>query len=171
MVTATAASYIMTEMLHRPATEYGLWFFAFPLGYFSGNFVSSRVGSRARVETMVLVGSILSLASAIVLCVWLGMGVVTPLSVFAPGFFITFAQGIALPYGQAGAMAIEPRLAGTASGIGVCLQNLFGAFTTQAYGLLADGTVWPLIISCGVSSALMMVFGAIPWLLRERDKN
>ena len=169
MVTATAASFIMTEMLQRPATEYGLWFFAFPAGYFAGNFLSSRVGARARIETMVLIGSILSLASAAALCVLLGAGVVTPLSVFAPGFFLTFSQGVSLPYGQAGAMGVEPRLAGTASGIGVCLQNLFGATTTQAYGLLADGTVWPLIITCGASSVLMMIFGVIPWLMRERD--
>ena len=169
MVTATAASFIMTEMLHRPATEYGLWFFAFPAGYFAGNFLSSRVGGRARTETMVLVGSILSLASATALCLLLGAGVVTPFSVFVPGFFLTFSQGVSLPYGQAGAMAIEPRLAGTASGIGVCLQNLFGATTTQVYGLLADGTVWPLIITCGASSVLMMIFGVIPWLMRERD--
>jgi len=171
MVTASAASFIMKETLHRPAAEYGYWFLAFPAGYFFGNFVSSRVGSRARIETMVLIGSILSLASAVVLCVLLAADVVTPLSVFGPGFLITFAQGIALPYGQAGAMAIEPRLAGTASGVGVCLQNLFGAMTTQTYGLLADGTVWPLIITCGASSALMMVFGVIPWLLRDKDKN
>ena len=171
MVTAAAASFIMKEMLDRPAAEYGVWFFAFPAGYFVGNFISSRVGSRASIETMVLIGSILSLASAAALCVLLGAGVVTPLSVFVPGFFITFAQGIALPYGQAGAMAIEPRLAGTASGIGVCLQNLFGAMTTQAYGLLADGTVWPLIITCGASSVLMMGFGMIPWLMRDKQKN
>ena len=171
MVTATAASFIMTEMLHRPATEYGLWFIAFPAGYFSGNFVSSRMGGRARIETMVLAGSLLSFASALLLCVLLGVGIVTPLAVFGPGFLITFSQGIALPFGQAGAMAIEPRLAGTASGVGVCLQNLCGALSTQAYGLLADGTVWPLIISCGASSALMLVFGAIPWSMRERDND
>ena len=171
MVTATAASFIMTETLHRPATEYGLWFIAFPAGYFSGNFVSSRMGGRARIETMVLAGSLLSFASALLLCVLLGAGIVTPLAVFGPGFLITFSQGIALPFGQAGAMAIEPRLAGTASGVGVCLQNLCGALSTQAYGLLADGTVWPLIICCGASSALMMVFGAIPWSMRERDND
>jgi molybdate transport system permease protein len=59
MVTATAASFIMKETLHRPAAEYGFWFLTFPAGYFFGNFVSSRVGSRARIETMVLIGSIL----------------------------------------------------------------------------------------------------------------
>ena len=120
---------------------------------------------------MVLIGSLLSIVSAMLLCILLGSGVVTPLAVFGPGFFLTFSQGISLPYGQAGAMAIEPRLAGTASGIGVCLQNLCGALSTQAYGWLADGTVWPLIISCGAASVLMMFFGSIPWLMRERHTN
>ena len=103
------------------------------------------------------------------MCMLLAIGIVTPLSVFVPGFFITFSQGIALPYGQAGAMAVDPKLAGTASGIGVCLQNLLGAFSTQAYGLLADGSVWPLVETCGAASVLMMAFGIIPWWLRARD--
>ena len=61
---------------------------------------------------------------------------------FLPGFFITFAQGIALPYGQSGAMAVNPKLAGTASGIGACTQNLIGAAMVQLYGFFSDGTVW-----------------------------
>ena len=169
MVTAAAASFIMKEMLNRPATEYGLWFMAFPVGFFLGNFVSSRIGSRARIENMVLIGTILSLVSAGALCLLLGLGIVTPLSVFIPGLMITFSQGIALPYGQAGALAVEPKYAGTASGIGVCMQNLCGFLTTQAYGLLADGTVWPLIITCGTSSIIMMGFGVIPWLMARNQ--
>ena len=39
----------------------------------------------------------------------------SPLVLFIPGFFITMAQGLALPFGQAAAMAVNPRLAGTAS--------------------------------------------------------
>ena len=149
MVTASAASFIMKEMLGRPSAEYGIWFLAFPFGFFFGNFVSSRLGRQATIETMVLIGSILSLLAAGVMCVFLAAGIVTPAAVFVPGFFITFAQGIALPYAQSGAMAVDPRLAGTASGIGVCLQNLFGAFATQAYGLLADGSIWPLVEGTG----------------------
>ena len=170
MATATAASFIMKETLGRPAAEYGLWFFAFPAGFFVGNFVSSRVGARAVTENMVLIGSILSLAAAAVMCALLLAGHVSPLTLFVPGFFITFAQGIALPYGQAGAMAVDPRLAGTASGVGVCMQNLLGATSTQVHGLLADGTVWPLVITCGASSLLMMVFGAIPFWLRHKGR-
>jgi DHA1 family bicyclomycin/chloramphenicol resistance-like MFS transporter len=171
MVTAAAASFIMKEMLDRPASEYGLWFTAFPIGFFLGNFVSSRLGSRAKIEDMVLIGSVLSLAAAAVMCVLLAVGLVSPLSVFLPGLMITFAQGLSLPYSQAGAMGVDPRLAGTASGIGVCLQNLCGFLTTQAYGMMADGTVWPLIITCGTSSLIMMGFGLVPWWLRQRAQQ
>ena len=57
----------------------------------------------------------------------LSSGLVVPLAFFLPGFFITMAQGIAMPYAQAAAMAEIPRLAGTAAGIGVFLQHLCAA--------------------------------------------
>jgi hypothetical protein len=49
------------------------------------------------------------------------------------------------------------------------MQNLCAFLTTQAYGLLADGTVWPLIITCGTSSIIMMGFGIIPWLMARKQ--
>ena len=46
----------MTELLHRPATEFGLYFLLFPVGFFSGNLISTRIGNRLSIETMVLPG-------------------------------------------------------------------------------------------------------------------
>ena len=163
LVTASGASFLMKEVLHRPAAEYGLWFLTFPVGFFCGNFVSSRVGRRAQIEQMVFLGSLLAMATVTALSLLLVSGYVTPLVIFGSGFFITFAQGIALPYGQAGAMAVNPKLAGTASGIGACMQNLLAALFVQIYGWLADGTVWPLVIVAGVSTFLGVVCGYLPW--------
>ena len=75
----------------------------------------------------------------------------TPLTFFLPGTFITMSQGIAMPYAQVGAMAEMPRFAGTAAGVGVFMQNFFAAVFAQLYGLLADGTPWPMaaIALCG----------------------
>ena len=42
MVMASAAASLMTELLHRPATEFGLYFLLFPMGFFTGNFISTR---------------------------------------------------------------------------------------------------------------------------------
>ena len=37
MVMASASASLMTELLHRPATEFGLYFVMFPIGFFTGN--------------------------------------------------------------------------------------------------------------------------------------
>ena len=58
MVMASASASLMTELLHRPATEFGLYFLLFPIGFFTGNFISTRIGNRASTETMILAGSI-----------------------------------------------------------------------------------------------------------------
>ena len=164
MVMASASASLMTELLHRPATEFGLYFLLFPIGLFTGNLISTRVGNRISIETMVLLGSILSLASVIGQALVLSSGWVTPLAFFVPGTFITLAQGIAMPYAQVGAMAEIPRFAGTAAGVGVFMQNFCAAVFSQLYGLFADGTPRPMIIiavSCGF---LILAVGVIPFL-------
>ena len=68
--------------------------------------------------------------------------------------------------GQSGAMAIIPRLAGTASGIGVFLQSFLGAISSQSYGFLADKTVWPLIWVTSAGAAIVLIAGIVVWTTR-----
>ncbi len=168
MVMATASASLMTELLHRPATEFGLYFLLFPVGFFAGNFISTRVGNRIAGETMVLAGSLLSLASIAAQAIALTHGVVAPLAFFIPGTFVTMAQGLALPYAQVGAMGEIPRFAGTAAGVGVFMQNFWGAVLSQLYGLLADGTPGPMVGIALCSALACLVAGAIPFLLVRR---
>ncbi len=140
----------------------------FPIGLFLGNVVSSRVGGRASNESMVLIGALIGALSVGLFCVLLLTGFITPLTIFAPGFLITFAQGISLPYGQAGAMATFPRIAGTAAGIGVFTQNIVGAVFAQMYGFFADGTVWPIVLVTGLSATLGLLVALPPYLTRRR---
>ena len=144
MVMASASASLMTELLHRPATEFGLYFLLFPIGFFTGNLIASRVGNRVAGETMILIGSLLGMATVAVQAIVLSHGVVTPLALFIPGFFITMSQGIGMSYSQVGAMAEIPRFAGTAAGVGVFMQNFGAALFSQLYGLLADGTPMPM---------------------------
>jgi DHA1 family bicyclomycin/chloramphenicol resistance-like MFS transporter len=137
----------------------------FPFGFLIGNFISTRLSGRVANETMVLAGSILSVAAVMAETGVLLAGHVTPLAFFVPGFFITMAQGISLPFCQAGAMATNPQMAGTAAGIGVFTQYFGGAAFTQLYGLIADGTPGPLMMSMLVSAVLGLVAGAIPFAM------
>jgi DHA1 family bicyclomycin/chloramphenicol resistance-like MFS transporter len=168
IVVATAAPTLMKEQLNRSATEFGLYFLLFPVGFFLGNLLTTRVGNRGAPETMVLLGSLLSIAAVAVQASLLLAGTLTPLVIFLPGFFITMAQGIALPYGQAGAMATIPQLAGTAAGVGVFVQFFCGAVFAQIYGLLASGTPGPLVATTLLSAILCLIAGSVPFFLRGR---
>lgn len=165
---AAAASGLMKDILDRPASDYGLWFFTFPLGYFAGNWISTRFIGKARQETMVLAGSLIGLITTSVQASLLLNGVINPAVLFIPGLFATFAQGIALPHAQSAAINIVPRLVGTASGIGVFLQSFLGGLFSQGYGLLANATVVPLVIVVGMGTLCMFVAGMLPWLFREK---
>ncbi|MGB6535726.1 MAG: multidrug effflux MFS transporter [Xanthobacteraceae bacterium] len=165
LVTATAAAGVMKEVLHRPSTEFGLYFLLYPFGFLCGNFVSSRIATRIANETMVFAGSLILFAIVVAQSGVQLSGYVTPLTLFVPGFFISFAQGISLPYAQAGALEIDPKLAGTAAGIGVFMQNFAGAAFAQLYGLIADGTVVPLAQTSAITGLLCLVAGAAPFCM------
>ncbi|MGE0626368.1 MAG: multidrug effflux MFS transporter [Hyphomicrobiaceae bacterium] len=167
LVMAAAAAVFMHEMLRRPAAEFGLYFLAFPFGFLSGNFITSRISDRFHRDTMVLAGSIISAMTLVIQSTILLAGYITPLSLCLPGFFISFAQGISMPSGQAGALSISPRHAGTAAGIGVFMQNVVGGFGVQIYGLIADGTVVPFVIIVAITGVATIIFGTIPFLLPE----
>jgi len=168
MTMASASATLMKELLGRSSTEFGFYFLVFPVGFFFGNWLSSRIGSRRSNEGMVLAGSLLSIATISVQAALLLSGLVATWSLFLPGLFLTFSQGIALPYAQVGAMGTIPRLAGTAAGVGVFMQNMGAALFTQLYGLLADGTPLPMVAIVGLSGILCLAAGALPFLYRAR---
>jgi DHA1 family bicyclomycin/chloramphenicol resistance-like MFS transporter len=168
LIVATASSTLMKELLARPATEFGLYFVLLPLGFMSGTMISSRLGNRAPTETMVLAGSLVCLAAVAVQAALLISLPPAPLMFFVPGAFVTMSQGIALPYAQAGAMGTIPRLAGTAAGIGVFVQQVLGAAFAQLYGLIADGTPRPMFFATLLCAALGVAAGAAAFALSRR---
>jgi DHA1 family bicyclomycin/chloramphenicol resistance-like MFS transporter len=78
------------------------------------------------------------------------------------------AQGLSLSYAQAGAMAVNPKLGGTAAGIGVFMQNFVGAAFAQLYGLLADGTVVPLTYTTAISAGCGLLVAIAPLYMARR---
>ena len=96
-------------------------------------------------------------------------GVVTPLTIFLPGFFTIIAQGLSLPSAQAGAINVAGPLAGTAAGIGVFIQSLAAGLATQIYGVFADGTPLPMAFVVSTFAVLAVIVGCIPFALRHRE--
>jgi len=166
---AAASPLLMKEVLGRSATEYGLFFMFFPLGYCTGNFLSTRFSGKVAIERMVLTGSLISFAVAIGQATLIMRGDLSPLTLFVPGGLISFSQGLALPNAQAGAMRVVPALAGTAAGIGVFFQMFLSAASAELYGLLADGTPLPMIV-ISVSGALLALAAAFAAFAMRRQE-
>jgi len=159
---AAASPFLMQDALHRSATEYGFWFFAFPAGYCIGNLVSGRLAGRVAIERMVVTGSLINLGAVAAQAAIMLTGALSALAIFVPGFFITFSQGIALPNAQAGAMQTKPELAGTAAGIGVFCQTLASGVFAELYGLFADGTPVPMLEVAAFAAVITLVCGVVP---------
>ena len=171
MTVASASASLMPEYLHRPPTEFGLYFLMFPVGFMLGNFISTRLSGRVSIEFMVSAGSALTFVAVAAMAGLLVSGAMTPLAIFLPGLFLTMGQGLALPYGQAGAMATIPQLAGTSAGVGMFLQFFGGAVFSQLYGFLANGTPGPMVAIATATAAAGLVVGTIPLVLARRNRS
>jgi DHA1 family bicyclomycin/chloramphenicol resistance-like MFS transporter len=168
MAMATASSFLMQDYLGRPATEFGLYFFLFPCGLFLGNFVASRLSGRVAVETMVLTGTIVVVAAVAVQSTLILTGYLAPWVIFVPGGAMTFAQGMAMPNAQSGAMRVAPQAAGTTAGLGVFFQMTLAATGAQVYALIADGTPLPMVVTVVAGTAFTLVVGVAAFAMRRR---
>ena len=149
------APYFMMNVLGRSATEYGLWFILVSVAFMAGNLVAGRFSARIGLDRMVLAGALLALTGAgLALALLLG-GAWTPLALFGPMMAAGLGNGFSVPNAQAGAVSVDPLLAGTASGIAGFSQMFFAALVSQAVGMLQDGTPYPMagfMAGCAVLS-------------------
>ncbi len=170
MAMATAAPFMMKDLLGRSSTEFGFFFLCFPFGYFCGTFVASRLTRRVRLDNMVLFGSAFTALAVLVQSAFILSGALTALLIFLPGFLVTFGQGLAMPNAQAGAIQVDPKLAGTASGLGVFVQMMLGALFSQTYSLVANGTPYPMVAVTLVGAVLTLATGLAPTLMNRRQR-
>jgi DHA1 family bicyclomycin/chloramphenicol resistance-like MFS transporter len=168
MAMATAAPFMMRDLLGRSATEFGLYFLCFPVGFCSGTFLASRLTRRFRLDDMVLFGSGFTALAVIVQSAFILSGELNPVLIFVPGLLVTFGQGLALPNAQAGAIRVDPTRAGTAAGLGVFVQMMTGALFSQAYSLLANRTPVPMVAVALTGALLTVAAGIIPTIMNRR---
>lgn len=163
---APGAAIVMVDYLNYSAAEFGLWFPLFPIGFMLGNFVASRLSNTVSPETMVLTSALLQAMAVAALAIFAALDMITPITLFGPGAAITFAGGLGLSYAQAGAIRLAGDRAGTAAGIGMFLQMFCGAVFTQIFGLVADGTITPFVLTIAGAACIGVIAGAIPFSIR-----
>jgi MFS transporter, DHA1 family, multidrug resistance protein len=162
------APYFMIDMLGRSATEYGLWFILVSAAFMAGNLVAGRFSGKIGLDRMVLAGSLFAVAGATLALVLLLGGAWTPLALFGPTMAVALGNGLSVPNAQAGAVSVNPLLAGTASGIAGFCQMFVAALVSQAVGMLQNGTPYPMAGFMAGSAVLSFLGFVLPRRLAAR---
>jgi DHA1 family bicyclomycin/chloramphenicol resistance-like MFS transporter len=159
------APFVVVTVMGQPASAYGLWFIVVSLGYLTGNFFTGRFAVRLGVDRMLACGAVVQVfgTGALALTSWLG-----PLSlpgIFLPMTVVALSNGLVLPNGIAGAISVNPRMAGAAAGLSGALQMATGAVAAMLVGSGQDHdpSQYPMIwtmLGCGILSLLVFVLAA-----------
>ena len=165
----TAAAYLTIEVLGRSTTEFGLLFMFGPAGYLAGNYLSGRLDDRFPGSFLIIIGSVISVSGAAVLFILTTAIGITMFGIFGPFSILSLGQGLVMPHSQAAAIAQQPTLTGTASGIVVFLQFMFIAGSTQLVSTLSDGTATPMLVVVTACTALGFVFSISAVTLSKRS--
>jgi len=142
---AAAAPYVVIVVMERTASTYGLFFMVISLAFMFGNFIAGRISERVGVERMVLIGSGLSLTATVLGLICLVTVGWVPWALFGPTILLAVGNGLSVPNAMAGAISVDPRAAGAASGLAGFLQMLMAGIFAQLAGMWQNGTPYPMI--------------------------
>jgi MFS transporter, DHA1 family, multidrug resistance protein len=168
---SSVATYLMVDVLHRSASEYGLWFLALAGALGCGAGLGGNLAHRFGNARLVLVGSAIAFAGGALGARTLVADQLTPLRLFAPAVLSAFGMGLTLPTCQAGATAVNPRRSGTASGFMGLAQLALAAGMAQ---LVVE---WPgeqTVVLAGVvagGTGIALVFGALPVAFPSTERS
>jgi DHA1 family bicyclomycin/chloramphenicol resistance-like MFS transporter len=155
-----SAPYLLSEVLHRPPSTYGLMILLPMVGYILGNAGVARLSVQLGSIRLYIFGLVLSLASGVMLAVWCLVGL-TPWALFVPMAISSVGNGLSQPPGIAAGLSVYPRIAGAASGLLGFLQMIVAALGTFLIGQLPQSTPLPMVSVVGAALALALIFGLV----------
>ena len=161
---ATAAPYVVIVVMGRSAAVYGSFFILLSASFMAGTFIAGRISERIGVERMVLAGSGVALVGAVLTLAALVVFGWTPWALFGPSLLVGLGNGLSMPSAMAGAISVDPRAAGAASGLAGFMQMLVAAGFAQAAGTWQNGTPFPMVGF--MLGAAILSFAAVGLVMR-----
>jgi DHA1 family bicyclomycin/chloramphenicol resistance-like MFS transporter len=146
MVVAGGVPFLMADFFHRSPAAFGLFFMMMSGSFLVGTIISSRITVRVGLDRMVRIGSTGSMIAALFVPALFLAGIQSPWAIFLPGIVMGVFHGLAMPNAQAGAVSVNPQVAGSASGLTMFLQMTIGAAFGQAAGMLPHDFALPIAI-------------------------
>lgn len=132
----TASPFIFTHLLHRPATEVGLYYLVVIAGIPIGSFGASRLASRMRLTLLLRATSAVAVIGAALFFAVAASAKLTVPTVLGPMILFSLGVGAASPVAISAAISTDPQMIGAASGLYGFMQMANGAFCTLAVGII-----------------------------------
>ena len=154
------APFVGNEVFGLEPKDLGFWFGAPAIGYVLGNFLSGRFSTKIGLDKMIFLGVTTAL---------FGVSISLTISLFDHGSVLSFfglmtlvglGNGMSIPNATAAMMSINPKLAGTAAGLGSAIMIGGGAGLSAIanFILIPGSSEIPLImlmwtsVFCGLCS-------------------
>lgn len=131
-------------------------------GFMVGSYVSGRLARRHSLSRMLISGRVVacvSVAAGLVGCL---VGLQSPLALFLPVIGVGIGNGMTLPAATAGAISVDPGLAGSASGLTTAMMVAGGAgFAGFAAGVVPLGSSMIILFLVMLAISLAGLVAAI----------
>ena len=121
-------------------------------GFMLGNYLTGRWTLRLGRLRVVVLGRWCATLGPLAGAALLAAGADHVLVFFGGAIFVGLGNGLTLPGANAGVMSVNPKLAGSASGLSGALTIAAGAVFTSAAAALAGGAWGPVVLLCLMSA-------------------
>jgi DHA1 family bicyclomycin/chloramphenicol resistance-like MFS transporter len=162
----SVSPFLFVEVLHRPASEVGIYYMVLFLGITLGSGLASRLASRVRIEQLLRLGALFGMLGAAGLLLADLTGHLSVASVVVPMGLFTVGAGLTSPLATSRAIGVSPRAIGTASALYGFLQMSFGALCTLLVGLWHAHSALPvagiLLAAATTAQVAFALAGATP---------
>jgi MFS transporter, DHA1 family, multidrug resistance protein len=148
--------YLMVGLFERPPSEIGLYLLMLSGSFMTGTFLSTKLTRFYGIDGTIRRASVMVFLFSLAVPATVFFGHVSPLTFFVPALGMGLFHGLAMPNAQAGAVSVNPAVAGSASGLLMFIQITIGSGFAQIAGSLPGDSPWPLAILIAVAS-----FGAL----------
>ena len=155
----TGAPVISAEYFQLAPSVQGYLFAILGLGFFLGNFLTGRFAMKIGPNSLMLWGCFIAILGPLLQVLIYFNFTFGPLSFFAPMFLVGLGQGLIVPNAAAGIVSVNPKLAGSASGLGATIQVMIGGILAFITGYIIADYVSPLpLIGILIFTILVTLF-------------
>ncbi len=138
-------------------------------GFMLGSFLSARLGRGYALTTMMVAGRLVACTGLLAGLALLGGGFEHAGLFFGATLFAGLGNGLTTPSSNAGALSVQPQLAGSASGVAGALTVATGAVVTSVTGaLLTEANGAYVLLAIMLLSSLLALLAALHARRAER---